>query len=1460
MNPKTAIARSGTSQKDRVIAALASDFVSIEERSIEQQLEFAKKLADHICYYDENNQPIGDWSRFLGTDIEEIITYMDDPESFAVNPDADFNTQRQQRQRLSVLNQPHLVLFLAFLEMTRYIRTRFNELTEKHLNFYYQDVLKIEKNLGAFDKVHVLFELASGVSETRISAGTLLDGGTDTEGNPLHYAIDESFTINRAKIDGIKTLRLQRKYLSLNDLRRSRVDGDEYMLRWALGQNYQGDTLPPYPEGKESDKPVNLKLREADDNSDDCVFLLEEYQKYKDRDQSTIDDQDAEEATAYDNTDYKNYVNYAENVLGFVNLEQFEYCMKIYKHAIDEREEEPSEKEWVASAVNLDNAFNKRWLTKRMHSVIKIYRDDTPGQLEPLFKNLFGDPEPGGPLPPMPSIEDTLISLYDALNPDDPSYKEDEVHALAARYVSRFLYLSKQDYLDIVGLHIAHSTEISNQSYRQILENPEWHQFFAKLVRAENLMRGFKPPESGQWDVQNIYANPEVELSDTKPLPAFGKLHNTFNHDDYFQPGLAVVSPNLHLEGGERKLTIDIACKAQDFPLESLKFIKKNGQLHFDVFFSGEKEWLRLDSLNNPEEVKFDIEWPDPDAKNTYPNIRFELCLNSDHPAIEPLGADLAVPGFNPTEPAIRIEVKNIDGVYNGTDIITTPYKWLSDIRIDKVNIEIKVEAVEDLKISNDRNVLDADAPFKPFGYEPMRGSAFYFSHPELSRKKLKSLDITWEWANLPADLSKHYEAYKKSGVIDIELNNDSFEVDLSVRNKRSWLSLEKHKTLFATDTDEDGIKRTHMECTEGFDQQVYGFIKANAASEDDDPREQKRYFRFKLRDPDFQHKAYPHVVRQLALDEETSKDIVYEPYVPEVTRFSVGYTVTEEIDPNTNKTNDFSFLAHIHPFGAIDLVHSVDDDDESTKSDEAPIEGAFMLPRIQDEGVLYLGFTDAIPGDELSFLVQAIAGSGVQSSEPQNLSWYYRTLEGWEQLHADDLLDDTTRSMTIPGLIRIRLPKDATDTGPLMPSGQHWIAAHTSDAAAGAEILALKTQVGYAVLQNKASNSSHKRLAASTIKSLVEPNAAVTSLTQPYSSFGGYGIESNTLYYQRVSERLRHKDRTLTAWDYEHIVLNAFPDIAHVKCLNQGEMVGINEPGVMEVLVIPDLNNVKPYLPLRPSVPQNRLEAITAMLNRHTPLASKFKVKNPILEPVRCRIEIGFKEGYGHGVHTAKASEDIKAFLSPWVEEPEHPVFGEKFYISSLIYFLETQEYIDYVGQVKVFKEEVYNKGTDDERIGWNQVYGNLIRVDRPDSILVSHDSHVIDIMDDKHSGYIEPKRQGIGYMIIGLDNIVFGDTDDSGSYNIQSKGVNYMMLGLDNIVYGKGLNNPANNIASGYGETFDGGYADIHSTTTVGEMIIGLDHQVYGEAFNSGYSNDANNPYGTVGYTIIDFDHVVH
>src|SRR6476660_9134278 len=63
----------GMTQDERRIKALDPDYIKIDDRKIDDLLKFMTDLASQINFYDEKNQPDGDWQDFFKSDINVLV-------------------------------------------------------------------------------------------------------------------------------------------------------------------------------------------------------------------------------------------------------------------------------------------------------------------------------------------------------------------------------------------------------------------------------------------------------------------------------------------------------------------------------------------------------------------------------------------------------------------------------------------------------------------------------------------------------------------------------------------------------------------------------------------------------------------------------------------------------------------------------------------------------------------------------------------------------------------------------------------------------------------------------------------------------------------------------------------------------------------------------------------------------------------------------------------------------------------------------------------------------------------------------------------------------------------------------------------------------------------------------------------------------------------------------------------
>ncbi len=278
--------RNGTSQRKREQAALDPTYVSVDERTIKDLLAFAHRYSTELLYYDTDNLPSGNWSRFVVPakrrphqadpiqDAKDVEAFLDELVAFIATPEQFVNQGNVDYAR------PHLVLFLTFLSLLQQARTRLNDLTRRHLEFYYREALGLTAKPGIPDRVHVLVDLADGVTEFLLPAGTLLLAGQDSQGTDLLYKTEQNLLANQAQVAALKSLFVSKQVIGIDDVRQdykllknlpiyqtldgiATKGGDTSfmaMLSMALGDPGPGGLLPGYPLGQPDQKPLTPDL------------------------------------------------------------------------------------------------------------------------------------------------------------------------------------------------------------------------------------------------------------------------------------------------------------------------------------------------------------------------------------------------------------------------------------------------------------------------------------------------------------------------------------------------------------------------------------------------------------------------------------------------------------------------------------------------------------------------------------------------------------------------------------------------------------------------------------------------------------------------------------------------------------------------------------------------------------------------------------------------------------------------------------------------------------------------------------------------------------------------------------------------------------------------------------------------------------------------------------------------
>ena len=77
--------------------------------------------------------------------------------------------------------EPHIALFITFLQLFRHAQEGMNDIPRRHLDFYYNSVLCLEHRPADPDHAYLIFTLAKEFSEELMEKGTLLLAGKDED-------------------------------------------------------------------------------------------------------------------------------------------------------------------------------------------------------------------------------------------------------------------------------------------------------------------------------------------------------------------------------------------------------------------------------------------------------------------------------------------------------------------------------------------------------------------------------------------------------------------------------------------------------------------------------------------------------------------------------------------------------------------------------------------------------------------------------------------------------------------------------------------------------------------------------------------------------------------------------------------------------------------------------------------------------------------------------------------------------------------------------------------------------------------------------------------------------------------------------------------------------------------------------------------------------------------------------
>lgn len=787
--------------------------------------------------------------------------------------------------------------------------------------------------------------------------------------------------------------------------------------------------------------------------------------------------------------------------------------------------------------------------------------------------------------------------------------------------------------------------------------------------------------------------------------------------------GCAFSSPVLRMQEGSRTVKTVLTLSG----INAAKYAPRKLADAFEAYLTGPKGWLGpLDSS---------------DVSLSADTLSLSFSVAADAPAVVDYNSDVHGYAFAAQAPVLQLLLKTDADLH---------YDDVRNLTLQSAQLFVTVRDLQTLALENDEGSLNPKKAFLPFGAQPVTGSRFMIGCEEALGKQLTDLKIHLSWLKAPSSLTDWYTGYTNKGKM-----SNGIDARLIYQNHGGSSTHDVEQTLLSCNNDGTStlgprIARAAPQQKRHPESWLFALLSAGSTI--------ARLLgnRFRMERPIYQNATAPQVSARngyltIALSEDFlhadyRKETVYntinkvqdsqknvlvlnEPYTPKVQSISLDYDAHSD-KTNINIRDDFAAqdlqFFHVGCFGQRREHAFLRAQISPSLAGSIP-----LLPEYPDEGEFLIGIGGAAAGDSLSLLLQVAEDSADPTLEAAPVTWSVLCDNYWRTLTPQNLTLDTSNKLRASGIVATSLPQETSITNTWMPSGKVWLRASIANNSAAAcqlfDVAANAVEVQLAAPTSDMARPS-SRLAPEKISKLKTPRPEVKSVAQRYAGFGGHPPESDSMLTRRAAERLRHRNRCITPWDYERMLLEAFPNAHKVKCIPHASEDSWLAPGRVMLVVIPDLRNLDAADMREPRVDIDTLSRMEDYLWQHAGMFGgnvndgnprHIRVRNPQYQRVRLDFKVRLMPGLSFNYYHHKLQQDLLAVLMPWAYDKKRDIeFGGRIYRSVLLNFVEELPYVDFVTDFRMGVLTSDNTPLHDTA---------EISADRPDVVFTSSSSHTI-------------------------------------------------------------------------------------------------------------------------------------
>ena len=822
---------------------------------------------------------------------------------------------------------------------------------------------------------------------------------------------------------------------------------------------------------------------------------------------------------------------------------------------------------------------------------------------------------------------------------------------------------------------------------------------------------------------------------------------STVNAHKSAKIGFIISSPVLFLSEGKREISLRFNFEEQtsrDIFWTLLNEIQcsKNISMHsvmsmvfrkgFKISYTNKDGWIPCDEYM----IEFD------EAANY---LTIKLTLDISHPSLE-MGEAIEE---QLNWPSLKVELNEYAPVFG--------YSFLKKVEIETIDIDVEVYGMKNLSLYNNIGKMPAGKPFELFGPQPKKGDHFMVGHSELFKKQVNSLELELDWETIPQDyggFETYYDGYGE------EFNNDTFQVQFSALSNGYWYPSQSkdwpQNNLFSTTNclTPEGYESVQLDDTSLLDFENFSELGIPSDYSLNDPllydvTSQGGFVKMTFTSPDygFGLDLYQEEFTAVAtFNAKNKKQLTYpnKPFIPKIKGAQVHYSASDRLSfverlVTTSKSNmHVGEFKHVTPYIVEDIIV-----DQIVKKHT-------LLPNFSEEGYLILGLMGVTSRTDISIYFNFKRSSTTVNIKDNSLKWEYFSLPSWREFEPGAIIRDGTEGFLKSGIVQLTMPfVEGANRG--IDSTVLWIRASTrGDAENYPKIKGIYLNAVEATCISEDPTIIGQKLAPQSIIKMDGKFPDVKVVNQAAESYHGRIPEIKKQFYTRVSERLRHKGRAVTLWDYERLILENFEDVLIVKCTSFNEHFVPVQGHVKVVVLSRKWTKNDPYY-----FSKMQLQEMKDFLNSISSSFIDIEVINPLIEYLLVNCRARFNRIDAGLNYRQKLSDDIAEYLSPISRMDEtNGGIGGSVMPTTVVNYVENLPYIERLEKLNI--EHIIIKGVNSFIL---VVHENekMINAQTPWSILAPAKEHRVVIEEDMdESTVLTDLEVGIGTIGVGMDFII--------------------------------------------------------------------------------------------------------